>query len=163
MMTTSPATQPTPSTTTWWSIKRRIGVLLLAGVLLCAPASTAAQSEQPVDDPSMPDPNTSSTTLAGQVLIGPVCPVVRIGQGDQCADQPYPGNLSIRTPGGDQEVAQITADAQGSFAVDLAPGSYKIVPLSPPGHILPRGVPQTVTLDLGMTTTVEVHYDSGIR
>src|SRR5438552_7997126 len=108
MMTTSPATQPPPSTTTWWSIKRRIGVLLLAGVLLCAPASTAAQSEQPVDDPSMPDPNTSSTTLAGQVLIGPVCPVVRIGQGDQCADQPYPGNLSIRTPAGDQEVTQIT-------------------------------------------------------
>ena len=151
--------------TTWWSIKRRRlgGVLLLTGVLLCAPAATAAQSEQPVDDPSMPDPNLSSTILAGQVLIGPVCPVVRIGQGDQCADQPYPGNLSIRTTAGDQEVTQIMADAQGSFAVDLAPGTYQIVPLSPPGHILPRGMPQTVTLDHGMTTIVEVHYDSGIR
>src|SRR6266436_5969284 len=159
MMTTSPATQPTPSTTTWWSTKRCLGgVLLLAGVLLCAPASTAAQSEQPVDDPSMPDPNSSHTILAGQVLIGPVCPVVRIGQGDQCADQPYPGNLSIRTPTGDQEVIQITADPQGSFAVDLAPGTYQVVPLSPPGHMLPRGMPQIVTLDVGMTTTIEVHY-----
>src|SRR5690349_7359863 len=117
MMTTTPATQPTPSTTTWWSTKRRLGgVLLLAGTLWCAPASTAAQSEPPVDDP-MPDPNPQSTILAGQVLIGPVCPVVRIGQGDECADQPYPGNLSIRTPAGDQEVTQITADAQGGFAV----------------------------------------------
>jgi hypothetical protein len=130
--------------------------VLLAGVFLCAP-STAAQSEEPVSDP---DP--SSTVLAGQVLIGPICPVVRIGQGE-CADQPYAGNLSIRTPEGDHEVAQITADPQGSFAVDLAPGTYQIVPLSPPGHILPRGVPQMVTLDVGMTTTIEVHYDSGIR
>jgi len=159
MTTITSPTQPTPSSTTWWFAKRRLGgAALLAGVLLCTPASTAAQSEEPVADP---DP--SNTTLAGQVLIGPVCPVVRVGQGDQCADQPYSGNLSIRTQAGDQEVTQITADPQGSFAVDLAPGTYQIVPLSPPGHILPRGVPQTVTLDAGVTTTVEVHYDSGIR
>ena len=149
--------------TTWWSTRQRLGgALLLAGVLICAPASTAAQSDQPIDDP-MADPESSSTILAGQVLIGPVCPVGHIDQADQCADQPYPGNLSIRTPAGDQEVTHITADAEGNFAVDLAPGTYQIVPLSPPGHILPRGVPQTVTLDVGMTTTIEVHFDSGIR
>ena len=159
MMTTSLLIQPIPSMTTWWSSKRRLrGALLLAGVLLCVPANSAAQSEQPVDEP---DP--SGTVLAGQVLIGPVCPVVHIGQADQCADQPYPGNLSIRTSAGDQEVTQVAADAQGSFAVDLAPGTYQIVPLSPPGHILPRGMPQMVTLDVGVTTTIEVHYDSGIR
>jgi len=149
--------------TTWWSGKRRFGgVLLLAGVLLCAPASTAAQSETPVDD-SLPNGTPPSTTLVGLVLIGPVCPVVQMDQDEQCADQPYPGNLSIRTPAGNQEILQVTADPQGSFAVDLAPGTYQIVPLSPPGHILPRGIPQTVTLDLGLTTTIEVHYDSGIR
>jgi hypothetical protein len=163
MTTTTSLTQPTPSTTTWRFTKPHLGgVLLLVGVLLGAPASTAAQSQMPVDDP-MPDPGASSTVLAGQVLIGPICPVVRLDRVDQCADQPYPGDLSIRTPAGDQEVTQITADAQGSFAVDLAPGTYQVIPLSPPGHILPRGVPQTVTLEDGLTTTIEVHYDSGIR
>jgi hypothetical protein len=147
--------------TTWWSSKRRFGgVLLLAGVLVCTSASAVAQSEPTVSDP-VPDPTSPSTILAGQVLIGPVCPVVR--PGDQCADQPYQGNLSIRTPGGDQEVTQVMADPHGSFAVDLDPGTYQIVPLSPPGHILPRGIPQSVTLDAGLTTTIEVHYDSGIR
>jgi hypothetical protein len=147
--------------TTWWSGKRRFGaVLLLVGVLACAPASTVAQSETPIDEP-MPDASPPSTILAGQVLIGPVCPVVR--PGDQCADQPYQGNLSIRTPSGDQEITQVAADPQGSFAVDLAPGTYQIVPLSPPGHILPRGIPQTVNVECGLTTTIEVHYDSGIR
>jgi hypothetical protein len=129
---------------------------------LGVPALAAAQSETPPDD-SMTNPDSSGTILAGQVLIGPVCPVVRIDQADQCADRPYPGNLSIRTPAGDQEVTQIMADPQGGFAVDLAPGTYQIVPLSPPGHILPRGVMQLVTLDVGVTTTIEVHYDSGIR
>jgi hypothetical protein len=146
--------------TTWWSGKRRFGAVLLAGALLCAPALTAAQSETPVDD-AMPDPTPAGTILAGRVLIGPVCPVVRPGA--QCEDQPYQGSLSIRTPAGDQEVTQITTDTQGVFAIDLAPGTYQIVPLSPPGAILPRGIPQTVTLDIGLTTTVEFHYDSGIR
>jgi hypothetical protein len=163
MTTTSPATQVTPSMTTWWFSRRRLGgVLLLAGVLWCAPASTAAQSDQPVDD-TLPGAPLSSTTLVGQVLIGPVCPVVRVGQGNQCDDQPYQGNLSIRTPAGDQEITQVMADPQGSFAIDLGPGTYEVVPLSPPGHILPRGMPQTVTLEDGLTTTIVVHYDSGIR
>lgn len=148
----------------WW---RRAAGLLLAGVLLGTPATAMAQSEMPTDDPSadpvIPDPSASSTTLAGQVLIGPVCPVVRVGQADQCADRPYPGSLSIRTAAGDQEVAQLTADPQGGFAIDLAAGTYQVVPLSPPGRILPRGQPQTVTLDDGVTTSILVHYDSGIR
>ncbi|HEV7663169.1 MAG TPA: hypothetical protein VGQ62_06510 [Chloroflexota bacterium] len=107
--------------------------------------------------------DASGSFLVGQVLIGPICPVVRIGQGNQCADQPYAGTLSVRTTSGDQEVTQVLADAQGAFATELPPGTYEIVPLSPPGAILPRGIPQTVTLDAGQTTTVEVHYDSGIR
>jgi hypothetical protein len=163
MTITTQAIQPTPSTTTWRFTKRRlVGVLLVAGVLLCAPASAAAQSQMPVDD-TLPGADVSSTILAGQVVIGPVCPVVRVGQGNQCDDQPYQGNLSIRTPAGDQEITQVMADPQGSFAIDLAPGTYQVVPLSPPGHILPRGIPQIVTLEDGLTTTIVVQYDSGIR
>src|SRR5260370_35468963 len=121
MVEVSQAMERRRSRAGWWSGKRRLGGrLLLGGALMCPSAAAVAQSEPTVSDP-VPDPTPPSTILAGQVLIGPVCPVVR--PGDQCADQPYQGNLSIRTPGGDQEVAQVMADAEGSFGADLDPST----------------------------------------
>ena len=117
-------------------------------------APDAASGEAPVAGP---------VTLTGQVLIGPTCPVVRLDRLDQCQDRPYPARVSIQTADGTSEVTQVTTDDQGRFLIDLDPGTYLIVPLTLPGHILPRGIPQPVTLDPGVVSTVIVHYDSGIR
>jgi hypothetical protein len=103
-------------------------------------------------------------TLTGQVVIGPTCPgPVRVDRLDQCQDAPYAATLSIQTPDGAQELTQVTTDAQGQFTVDLDPGTYQLVPLSPPGRILPRGVPQTVDMAAGQVLSVIVQYDSGMR
>jgi hypothetical protein len=138
---------------------RTLGGLLLL-VLILAMVSPAMGDGD--------DPSTGITsqigTLAGQVLIGPTCPgPVRVDRLGQCQDKPYAATLSIQTPDGTQELTQVSTDDQGQFSVDLDPGSYLVVPLTPPGQILPRGIPQTVDVMSGQTTTITVQFDSGIR
>lgn len=145
-----------------------LGLRLVMAVIAMSALGHAAWAQSASDtlDPVAADGvaiGGDLSSLSGQVLIGAVCPVVRIDQPDQCADRPYQATLSIRTSADDQEVTQVTTDDQGIFAIDLAAGAYLVVPLTPPGRILPRGVPQTVALESGTTTTITVHYDSGIR
>lgn len=121
-------------------------------------ASVAAQSEPEVVSIMDAEPN-----LTGDVVIGPTCPVVRLDRLDQCQDRPYAATLSIQTADGTSQVTRVTTDDQGHFAVALEAGTYQVVPLTPPGSILPRGVPQTVTLVDGVTSSIVVQYDSGIR
>src|SRR5689334_11294094 len=103
-------------------------------------------------------------TLAGLVTIGPTCPgPVRLDRLGQCQDKPFAATLSIQTQDGSQEVAEVISDDQGQFSIQLDSGTYQIVPVTPPGSILPRGVPQAVTLNPGDVVNVTVHYDSGMR
>lgn len=101
--------------------------------------------------------------LTGDVVIGPTCPVVRLDRLGQCQDRPYAATLSIQTADGTTEVTRVTTDDQGHFGVALEPGTYEVVPLTPPGSSLPRGIPQTVTLADGVPLHIVVQYDSGIR
>jgi hypothetical protein len=180
MTTTTPATQPIPSSTTWRSgnVARVVGpaaarlvvALLLALALgpLAAGALAAAPSE--LTATSMEDPSGSSSNadaaasvLTGQVLIGPTCPLARPNPPPGCADRPYQASISIQTPDGAQEVAQVDTDDQGVFSIDVSPGDYLVVPLTPPGNILPRGEPQLVSVAPGVTVTLVLHFDSGLR
>jgi hypothetical protein len=148
--------------------------LAVAALLLVAVLGLNGSAAWASDDSQPPDEETNSefvdadaaapvrATLAGEVLIGPTCPVVRLDRLAECQDQPDVATLSIQTSNGSQEVTQVTTDDQGRFSIELDAGTYLIVPLRPPGSILPRGIPQIVTLAPGFSS-VEVHYDSGIR
>jgi hypothetical protein len=149
---------------------RVLGALLLTALVGLSVSAVLASDETPTpDEASSPEgagddaAAPARATLAGEVLIGPTCPVVRLDRVDQCQDRPYAATLSIQTSDSAQEVTQVTTDDQGHFSVELDPGTYQLVPLRPPGSILPRGIPQTVTLAPGVVSTVVVHYDSGIR
>jgi hypothetical protein len=108
------------------------------------------------------DDVTAVSVLTGQVLIGPTCPVARPNPPPECADRPYQASISVQPPDGSQELLRFDTDDSGNFSVELSPGDYLLVPLTPPGRILPRGQPQLVSLDPGATSSVTLHFDSGL-
>jgi hypothetical protein len=102
-----------------------------------------------------------TATLEGVVTLGPTCPVMKEND-PQCADKPYVAPLSLRDSSG-QTVLRFASDAQGRFKVSARPGTYTLVPQTPGGAMLPRASARDVTLQDGVTTSVVVQYDTGIR
>jgi hypothetical protein len=117
-------------------------VLLLAA---CSPLSTST----PVD-----------SGITGQVLIGPMCPVVIEGQ--DCPDQPYQATLTVNSLNG-KRIVRFQTDKQGNFKVPLAPGEYILHPERPQDRPLPYAGEQRFMVRAGEFTRLTVTYDSGIR
>ena len=107
---------------------------------------------------SVYNPTPRGSGIEGQVLIGPMCPVVQEGQ--ECPDQPYQATLTIQSRTGIQ-ILQFQTDEEGRFRVPLAPGEYVLHPESPNG--IPSAGDQTFLVETGRYTQLSVSYDSGIR
>ena len=105
--------------------------------------------------------SSGGSGVSGHVTLGPTCPVERIPPDPNCAPRPYQASLVVKTAGG-TDVATVMADASGSYAVSLSPGSYAIGPASGAPK-LPRGETKTFVVQAGQVTTVDLSYDSGIR
>jgi len=103
-------------------------------------------------------PKAEDSGIEGQVFIGPICPVVRVGE--ECPDQPYQAVLTVNSPKGER-IVQVQTDEAGRFRIPLAPGEYILHPESP--NTLPFAVEQPVIVEEGKFTQVVVNYDSGIR
>ena len=124
-----------------------MNVKLLIGVLILVLATCSIYS-----------PTPRGSGLEGQVLLGPMCPVIQSGQ--ECPDQPYQATLTVKSLDGLQ-ITQFQTDAQGRFQVSLVPGQYILHPESPDG--LPFADDQSFSVETGRYTQITVHYDSGIR
>ena len=124
-----------------------MNIKLLIGVLILVLATCSIYS-----------PTPRGSGIEGQVLLGPMCPVVQ--QGQACPDQPYQATLTVNSRDGIQ-IAQIQTDDQGRFHVALVPGEYILHPESPNG--LPFAGDQSIMVETGRFTQITVHYDSGIR
>jgi len=98
------------------------------------------------------------TGVEGQVLLGPMCPVVRLDQ--PCPDQPYQATLTVLNLAGER-IAQVQADANGLYKLALQPGDYILHPESPNG--MPHAQDQPFTVIAGLFTKLDIVYDSGIR
>jgi hypothetical protein len=107
---------------------------------------------------SIYSPTPRGSGIEGQVLLGPMCPVVQPEQ--ECPDQPYQATLTVKTPDGVQ-ITQFQSDAQGQFKVTLVPGEYILHPESPNG--VPFAGDQSFVVETGRYTHLTVNYDSGIR
>ncbi|HSO12860.1 MAG TPA: carboxypeptidase-like regulatory domain-containing protein [Anaerolineales bacterium] len=103
-------------------------------------------------------PAATDSGIEGRVLIGPMCPVVQVGQ--ECPDQPYQAVLTVNSPGGER-IVQFQTDEEGRFRIPLEPGEYILHPESP--NTLPFAREQTVIVEDGKFAQVIVNYDSGIR
>ncbi|MEE8137428.1 MAG: hypothetical protein V3T81_00930 [Thermoanaerobaculia bacterium] len=99
--------------------------------------------------------------IEGQVLIGPVCPVLR--EDTPCPDQPFQATIVVWNAERSQKAATFTTDEDGRFRVALAPGEYYIDPQPPSPGAPPTPIPQTVTVPPDRFLQITVEYDSGIR
>ena len=102
--------------------------------------------------------NTTTSGVEGQALIGPMCPVMQIG--NPCPDKPFQATITVLDKSR-RKVIDFQSDAQGNFKVGLKPGTYILVPAST--NAMTRAPEQTVTVIEGQFIRVAIHYDSGIR
>jgi hypothetical protein len=101
-----------------------------------------------------------SGLLEGTVTLGPLSPVEQVGGPPNA--RPYAATITIETPGGDA-VAEVRSGSDGTFAVRLRAGTYRLVPHSPEGSPFPSAAPLTVSVVANATTRVTIAYDTGIR
>ena len=104
-----------------------------------------------------------ATGVGGQVTAGPTCPVVRNPPDPACADRPVVGAVLVVSDAAGKEVARVTSGAGGAFAVELAPGSYRLK-AEPHGGLMGTPAPIDFVVVAGQPATVlQVSYDTGIR
>src|SRR5215210_7257915 len=127
--------------------ERAMNMKFFVGVLILVLATCSIYS-----------PTPRGSGIEGQVLLGPMCPVVQ--QGQECPDEPYQATLTVKTPDGVQ-ISQFQSDEQGRFKVTLVPGEYILHPESPNG--VPFAGDQSFVVETGRYTQLTVNYDSGIR
>lgn len=121
--------------------------------------------------------------ISGKVLIGPQCPEIDFEiypeMEEKCKDKPYEATIIINRgyiinskiqPMGSVldefpipvEITRVVS-FNGQFRVELQPGYYILVPLTPEGSILPRSGEYNVIVEQGRFTEVIIRYDTGIR
>jgi hypothetical protein len=94
--------------------------------------------------------------IRGIVLLGPMCPVERVGS--PCPDRPIAAEVSVSGPQGQ---ATVRSGSDGRFRIALAPGRYTLRAAGPSSIQYSKPVGVSVFFRHWTTTTVLV--DSGIR
>jgi hypothetical protein len=102
------------------------------------------------------------STIRGSAVAGPVCPVETIPPDPGCAARPVAGAVLIVREATGREIARVTTDVDGAFAVSVPAGEYVLEPLSVEGLL---GTPsiQAVVVGPGATVEIDLEYDTGIR
>jgi hypothetical protein len=100
----------------------------------------------------------STGTLVGRVTAGPTCPVERAGH--PCPPRPVAATVQARTTHG-QVVGSTHTDPDGRYRLELRPGRYTVVAVTPKAW--PRCSPTTATVTVHHTTRAVVSCDTGIR
>ncbi len=113
---------------------------------------------------AMPPPFVSPGTLAGHMNIGPLLPVQRVAEATPTVPpEAYAARqVVVYQADGKTVVTRVTPDKNGNYRVDLAPGRY-VVGLERAGIDRARNLPAAITIASGMTTTLNVDIDTGIR
>jgi hypothetical protein len=103
-------------------------------------------------------------TLRGHVTIGPLVPVVRVGEPDPTpAPEVYAARqIVIYKTNGKTEVARAEIDAQGNYEISLPVGTY-IVDINRIGIDSAAGLPTEVDIFADQVTVLDVDIDTGIR
>ena len=101
--------------------------------------------------------------LRGTVVAGPTCPVVTDPPDPSCADRPVEGAVLVVTTLDGTEIDRATSDADGAFAIALAPGAYRLEP-QPVEGLMGTPEPMELSVEWGMLIPeLTVSYDTGIR
>jgi hypothetical protein len=104
-----------------------------------------------------------ATGVHGTVTAGPTCPVVTDPPDPNCAERQVSGAILVFSDANGAEVARVTSQQDGSYAVELAPGSYRVTAQPMEGLI---GTPAAIDFEVEAgqpMTELQVSYDTGIR
>ena len=102
--------------------------------------------------------NVQDGGIEGTATIGPTCPVQQEPPDPDCDDRPFEGSLRVVRDG--QEVKRFQPQADGSFRIAVAPGSYRIQDTADAYPYCDAG---PVTVVAGVYARLDVECDSGIR
>jgi carboxypeptidase family protein len=102
------------------------------------------------------------TGLHGTVTAGPTCPVETVPPDPACAERPVAGAVLVLSDANGGEVARATSAADGTFSVEVAPGTYHLT-AQPVEGLMGVPEPMDVTVDAGVSTELQLSYDTGIR
>lgn len=106
-------------------------------------------------------PDTAS--VRGTVSVGPTCPVVHEPPDPACADRPIGGALLVIANQAGVEVARVESRVDGTFAVDLAPGAYRLT-AQPVEGLMRTPAPIDFDVEASLAAVeLQVSYDTGIR
>lgn len=95
--------------------------------------------------------------LTGRVVLGPTCPVQRIGES---CERGYQTTIAVFTAASHRPVTTFRSGPDGRFRVRIGPGRYT---LQETHRALPRFVPATVTVRQHRFTSLTLKFDTGIR
>lgn len=106
-------------------------------------------------------PAAATVAVPVTVTAGPVCPVVTDPPDPSCDDRPVAGaELVVRGPDG-RTVTTVRSDDAGHATLQLAPGSYVLVPQPVEGLM---GTAEEMTIVVtDDPEPITVGYDTGIR
>lgn len=124
----------------------------------------AATGCQAINAVGIGSPFVEPGALRGHVSIGPLTPVQRVGAPEPTVPpEVYAARqIIIYRSDGQKEVTRLKLDANGNYAVTLAPGAY-VVNMARAGIDRARDLPATVNIASGVTTTLDISVDTGIR
>ncbi|MEP6807046.1 MAG: carboxypeptidase-like regulatory domain-containing protein [Chloroflexota bacterium] len=109
------------------------------------------------------DPLPAATGVRGTVTAGPTCPVIRDPPDSNCADRPVAGAILAFSAATGTEVARVTSNEEGTFVVELAPGSYRVA-VNPVEGYMGTPTPMDVEVEAGQPMAeLQISFDTGIR
>ena len=104
-----------------------------------------------------------ATGVRGTVSAGPTCPVERDPPDPNCAERPVAGAVLVFTDAAGTEVGRVTSAPDGTFRIELAPGTYRVT-AQPVGGLMGTPEPMDAEVVAGQPMTeLQVSYDTGIR
>lgn len=106
-------------------------------------------------------PGIIKSGISGTVLLGPTCPVVKVGEEDKCADKPYQTTIEIYKKGQSVLYKTINSLSDGTFKVILIPDIYILK--SKGGDVFPVCESKEVSVLKDKVEKITLLCDSGIR
>ncbi len=130
---------------------------------------TPGKPESPAKEESSPETQRHSNygVLHGRVTRGPIPPA----PGGDRPPGPVPGGSSSPVgaahigaqPVGIDHVWWTVTSFDGTYAMLLPAGAYRVTMRTTPGTGVARGLPATVTVIAGQQTRLDIHVDTGLR
>ena len=102
------------------------------------------------------------TGIGGTATAGPVCPVEKNPPDPACAPRPVAGAVIVIRDASGKEIARVTTANDGTYFADVPAGGYVIEPQAAQGLLGTPG-PTSIVVSEGVTSRVDLGYDTGIR